>query len=52
MDDKAGIPKVLPHGCLSAYQDLQYGKGMRLCNSKYTKGKITGYRCTVCGKEV
>lgn len=39
--------------CQSEFQDKLYGKRMRLHNScGDNKGKVTSYRCTVCGKEV
>lgn len=39
--------------CKSEFQDNMYGKGMRLFNTcGDNKGKVTGYRCTVCGKEI
>ena len=38
--------------CKSEFQDEFYGKGIRLFNTCVdNKGKITAYRCTVCGKE-
>lgn len=37
--------------CKSDFQDRTYGKGMRLMNTTGTDDKVTGYRCTVCGKE-
>ena len=38
---------VKSHGCMSEYQDKQYGKGQRLMN-KLLSDK--GWRCTVCGE--
>ena len=37
--------------CKSQYQDSQQGAGNRLHNPMVKDGKVTGYRCTVCGKE-
>lgn len=37
--------------CSHSFQDQLYGKGKRLMNSIGKSTKITGYRCTVCGKE-
>lgn len=38
--------------CNSEFQDELYGKGIRLFNTcGDNKGKITEYRCTVCGRE-
>lgn len=31
-----------------AFQDQEYGKGYRVMNPVWVKGKIEGYRCTVC----
>jgi len=41
------IPKYCgcKDGLAAAYQDIRYGKGMRLHNP----GKDTGYKCTCCG---
>ena len=48
-------PKVLPcdfrEGAAAEYQDEIYGVGKRLHNAMVVKGKVVGYRCTVCGKE-
>ena len=34
--------------CKHEYQDSQYGAGNRVVNEL----KASGYRCTVCGKEI
>lgn len=39
-------PNLKECGCISAFQDEEYGRGLRIHNK--TK---TGYRCTVCQKE-
>lgn len=31
-----------------AYQDDKYGRGFRVMNPVTEKGKIVGWRCTVC----
>lgn len=47
------MTKEMQCNCKSEFQDQLYGKNMRLFNSRGdNKGKTTGYRCTVCGKEV
>ena len=33
------------------FQDKTVGKGIRLWNPMVLKGRIRGYRCTVCGKQ-
>ncbi len=46
-------------GCLSPFQDAEYGKGVRICtpvNGKSGAARGTGNsviraRCTVCGRE-
>jgi hypothetical protein len=39
--------------CKSEFQDQLYGKGIRLFNScGDSKGKLTAWRCTVCGREI
>lgn len=45
--------KVLICSCRSEFQDQIYGQNNRYCNMK-GDGKRTesGYRCTVCGKDV
>lgn len=46
------MTKELKCGCKSEFQDELYGKGIRLFNNcGDNKGKVTAYRCTVCGKE-
>ena len=34
--------------CKHAYQDEKYGQGNRVVNEL----KTSGYRCTVCGKDI
>lgn len=47
------MTKEIKCTCKSEFQDKLYGKGVRLFNCcGDSKGKITGYRCTVCGKEI
>ena len=47
------MTKELRCSCVSEFQDELYGKGIRLFNEMGSnKGKVTGYRCTVCGKEI
>ena len=47
------MTKELKCTCKSEFQDEMYGKGVRLFNScGDNKGKVTVYRCTVCGKEL
>lgn len=38
--------------CVSNFQDETYGRRMRLFNSMGKDNKVSGYRCTVCGKEL
>lgn len=47
------IVKPMSCYCTSAYQDVAYGRGMRVHNPcVLPKGlKLTGYRCTVCGNK-
>ena len=45
------MSKVMNCSCKHEFQDHQYGKGMRLFN-EIGKDQKSGYRCTVCGKEV
>jgi hypothetical protein len=33
------------------FQDLLYGKGMRLHNERVAKGKSLGWTCTICGRK-
>ena len=40
---------VLRCDCSNPYQDLRYGKQLRIHNICETAGKINGYRCTGCG---
>lgn len=39
---------ILKCTCKHDYQDKLYGYGRRVHNIRH-KGKIIGYRCTVCG---
>lgn len=34
--------------CKHAQQDQMYGTNQRLHNAMIAKGKIVGYRCTIC----
>jgi hypothetical protein len=44
------MTKVIKCTCKHEFQDMQYGKNQRVCNSlAKNNGKINGYRCTVCG---
>lgn len=38
--------------CKSEFQDERYGKGIRIFNEMFANSKVTGYRCSVCGKEI
>lgn len=40
--------KTMPCSCLSEYQDMKYGKMIRLFNQMQ---KDNMWRCTVCGKD-
>jgi hypothetical protein len=46
------MTKVAPSTCHHEYQDELYGKGMRVFNAKVAEGKVKGWRCTVCGREI
>jgi hypothetical protein len=37
--------------CPHIYQDKVYGPGKRVHNACYTKNRVTGHRCTVCGNK-
>ena len=41
----------MPCTCQHEFQDEKYGKGMRVMNECGDGKKVTGYRCTICGKE-
>lgn len=45
--------KTCDHNCKHAYQDAKHGPGKRVHNRKGggKKSGITGWRCTVCGKD-
>lgn len=43
--------KIMKCTCAHEYQDRVYGKSMRLFNP-IGKSQDSGYRCTVCGKEI
>jgi len=45
------MTEIIQCNCKSDFQDELYGKGMRLMNTM-GKDKPSGYRCTVCRKEV
>lgn len=36
-------------GCAHEYQDAMYGHQQRVHNVTQKDGKVSGYRCTVCG---
>lgn len=40
------MSEIRSHMCASAFQDAQYGRGMRVFNST-----VKGLRCTVCSGE-
>ena len=44
--------KIVHCGCENAYQDRQYGAGMRVTTPANTEQAKGGFvvRCTVCGK--
>lgn len=42
-------PRAIRCTCISEYQDRVYGVGMRIHSPCEKDGKITGYRCSVCG---
>ena len=46
------MTKELPCTCKSEFQDERYGKGVRVFNEMMAGSKVSGYRCTVCGKEI
>ena len=37
--------------CEHKYQDQQYGSGNRVFNPKTKDGRLSGYACSVCGKQ-
>lgn len=43
--------KIMRCSCSHSFQDETYGKGMRVFNP-IGKDGTSGYRCSVCGKEV
>lgn len=44
--------KITHCTCKHAGQDEMYGNGNRLFNPMEANGKLNGYRCSVCGKEI
>ena len=38
--------------CVHEQQDKLYGKNLRVWNPKMIKGRLVGYRCTVCKKQI
>lgn len=40
--------KITKCNCAHAYQDSVYGTGNRVRNATMVKGKIAGWRCTIC----
>jgi hypothetical protein len=44
--------KIAPCNCKHEYQDEKYGKGMRVFTPKMPSGKLAGWRCTVCKREI
>ncbi len=45
------MTKIMHCSCHSEFQDETYGRGNRVFNETYSGTKVSGYRCTVCGKE-
>lgn len=43
------MTKLLRCTCQHAYQDQQYGKGMRVHNEAKVENEQVTWRCTVCG---
>lgn len=43
--------EIFQCSCKNEFQDKTYGKGNRVMNPMGKADKISGYRCTVCGKE-
>ena len=37
--------------CTHTQQDKLHGKNLRVWNPRMVKGRLKGYRCTVCGKQ-
>ncbi len=53
MADWTKAPQIVKScTCDHAYQDKQYGKGMRVHNPIRVGTKDLGYRCTVCGQPI
>ena len=46
------MTKEFPCTCKSDFQDERYGSGMRVFNERISGSKSSGWRCTVCGKEL
>lgn len=44
--------KIMRCTCQHEFQDQVYGPGMRVFNAAGKDGKVSEYRCTVCGKKV
>ncbi len=44
--------KIQNCSCKSEQQDKLHGKSKRVWNPLQTKGKFTGYKCTVCGEKI
>lgn len=44
--------KIFSCTCKHEYQDSVYGKNNRVFNPKGKGEDLSGYRCTVCGKEI
>lgn len=44
--------KIFSCTCKSEFQNSIYGKGNRVFNPKGKGEDLSGYRCTVCGKEI
>lgn len=47
-ESKKGVPntKILSCDCKNEFQDKEYGKGKRVCNTN-----ARGAKCTVCGSQ-
>ena len=46
------MTKIMRCTCEHEFQDQTYGKQMRVFNERIAGGKVNGYRCTVCGRDV
>lgn len=46
------MTRIIQCTCQHEFQDELYGKRNRVFNETVSGDKVTGYRCTVCKKEV